>query len=69
MNTTWYEKGLEKGLEKGRRETLREQLEARFAPLSPKVLQRLEQLTADQLKDLGKALLHAQSLRELGLED
>src|SRR5438445_8855682 len=71
MNTTWYEKGLEKGREKGlevSREILRAQIDQRFGPLSPTVLERLEQLPEDGLKALGKALLRAQSLGDLGLE-
>jgi hypothetical protein len=65
MNTTWYEKGIEKG----RRELLREQLEERFGSLSPAVQERLQQLPVERLSALGKALLRAQSLRDLGLED
>ena len=71
MNMTSYEKGLEKGiekgLEKGQREILRMQVDERFGPLSAAVLERIEQLPAEQLKPLGKALVHAQSLRDLGL--
>ena len=69
MNATSYEKGLEKGLEKGQRQLLRELLEANFGPLSATVLERLEKLPADRIRALGKALLKARSLRELGLED
>jgi hypothetical protein len=73
MNTTWYEKGLEQGLvkgqEKGRREMLRELLEERFGPLPAPAVERLEQLPAERLKTLSRAVLHAQSLRDLGLED
>jgi hypothetical protein len=58
-----------KGLEKGQREILRMQIDERFGPLSPAVLERIEQLPAEQLKPLGKALVHAQSLRDLGLEE
>jgi hypothetical protein len=69
MNTTWYEKGLEKGREEERRAVLREQVEEKFGPLSPEVQERLRQLPADRLAGLTKAVLRAQSLRELGLED
>jgi hypothetical protein len=77
MNTTWFEKGLEKGRQEGleegkvegRRQVLREQLEERFGPLSSSVLERLEQASVDHVKALGKMLLQAQSLHELGLED
>jgi hypothetical protein len=85
MNTTWYEQGLEKGRveglekgrveglekgqEKGRREVLRELLEERFGPLPAPAVERLEQLPAERLKALSRAVLHAQSLRDLGLMD
>jgi hypothetical protein len=69
MNTTWYEKGLQKGREEGQRAVLRDQLEEKFGALSPQVQDRLQQLAADRLVRLTKAVLHAQSLRELGLED
>jgi hypothetical protein len=65
MNTTWFEKGIAKG----QRELLREQLDKRFGPLSPPVLDRLNQWPAERLSALGVAILEAQSLRELGLED
>jgi hypothetical protein len=68
MNTTWYEKGLERGQEQGQRALLRDQLEERFGALSAAAAERLERLPPKELKALGKALLHAQSLRELGLE-
>ena len=65
MNTTWYEKGLEKG----RREILHDLLEEKFGPLASQVQERLQQLAADRLVGVTKAVLRAQSLRELGLED
>jgi hypothetical protein len=71
--STWYEKGVEQGLEKGRdqerRTVLREQLEERFGPLSAAVQERLQQMPADRLTPLVRAVLRAQSLKELGLED
>ena len=69
MNATSYDKGMEKGMEKGRRATLRELLEERFGPLSPKLEDRLERLSLDQVISLTRAVIHAQSLKELGLED
>jgi hypothetical protein len=73
MNTTWFEKGVAKGQElgreQGRREVLRRQLDKRFGPLAPAVLERLNQWPADRLSDLTPGLLEAQSLREFGLED
>ena len=77
MNTTWFEKGLQKGLqegiekgrEEGQRAVLRDLVDERSGPLSPQVQERLQQLPADRLVALSKAVLRAQSLRELGLED
>jgi hypothetical protein len=69
MNVTWFEKGIEKGIDKGRRELLQELLEERFGPLSAMVIERLRELPAERLTVLGRALVRAQSLRELGLED
>jgi hypothetical protein len=65
MNTTWYEKGEEEG----RRAVLRELVEEKFGPVSPAVQERLQRLAADRLVPLTKAVLRAESLRELGLED
>jgi len=65
MNTTWFEQGIEKG----QREMLRGQLEEQFGALSATVQERLQQLPAERLTVLAKALLRARSLRELGLED
>lgn len=65
MNTTWFEKGIEKGY----RQMLQEQLEERFAPLPSAVLERLQQLPAERLPALGRALMRAQSLDELGLDE
>ncbi len=69
MNVTWFEKGVEKGVEKGRRELLQEQLEERFGPLSATVIERLREVPGERLATLGRALVRAQSLRDLGLED
>jgi hypothetical protein len=69
MNLTSYEKGLQKGREEERRAVLRDQLEEKFGPLSAQVQERLQQLPADRLVALTKAVLRAQSLRELGLEE
>jgi hypothetical protein len=68
VGTTWYERGFAKGIELGRRKALRISLEARFGALSPAVEAKLAAWPADKLEDLGRALLTAQSLRELGLE-
>jgi hypothetical protein len=44
-------------------------LEERFGPLRPQVHELIQALTAERLTELGRALLRAQSLRELGLEE
>ena len=59
----------EEGEVRGRRGMLRAQLDKRFGPLSETALQRLESLPPDKLTELALALLDAQSLKELGLED
>jgi len=69
MNTTWFEKGTQKGREEGRRAVLGDQVEEKFGRLSPEQQERLQQLPADRLIALTKAVLRAESLRELGLED
>ena len=48
---------------------LREQLEERFGPLPSVVLERLQQLPAERLPARSPALVRAQSLRELGLDE
>ena len=65
MNQTWFEKGIEKG----RREDVREMLEEQFGPLSPPAIAKLEQLTLDAGGEVRRALRHASSLKELGLEE
>jgi hypothetical protein len=69
MATTWFEKGVEKGRLDGWRELLREQLEELFGQLSPTARERLFSLPADRLAQVGRALVKAKSLKELGLED
>ena len=68
MNKTNYEKGLEVGQTKGRLDMLRVMIEARFGRISAAVEDRLNQMSAQEISDLGKAIAHAQSLAELGLE-
>ncbi|MBI1830544.1 MAG: DUF4351 domain-containing protein [Planctomycetes bacterium] len=58
----------EKGEEQGRREALREQLEDRFGPLPVTVTERLQQMSLAELVPLCKAILHAQSLKDLGFD-
>lgn len=65
MVKTWSEMGREDG----QRQLLLKQLEKRFPPLSKKVRRRLEKWPAEKLVELGEALVTAQTLKELGLED
>ena len=77
MNMTSYEKGwakgveegIEKGIEKARRTLLYELLDERFGPLTPAVLQAVEQISAERLEPLLKAARKALSLAELGLDE
>jgi hypothetical protein len=69
MAMTTFEKGVQAGLQQGWRTALQGLLEARFGPLSPGARGRLEGLSPEQLQALTPALLKAQSLQELGLED
>lgn len=81
MNTTTFERGLEQGLqqglqqgrevgrEEGQREALRILLEDKFGPLSPAVMQRINSLPADQLKELLRAVSKATTLQELRLQE
>jgi hypothetical protein len=56
------------GMAQGQRDLIREMLDQRFGPLSPQVLERLTSWPPERLRELGKALLTAKSLQELGLE-
>jgi hypothetical protein len=47
MNQTVFEKGIEKGNIQGKRELLRDQLEDRFGPLPPRVLEQVMNLPAE----------------------
>lgn len=61
------QRGLQLGMVKGQRELVRELLEDRFGPLSPEMLMQLEAWPSDRLLELGRALMSAQSIEELGL--
>lgn len=69
MNKTWFEEAEEKGVAKERREMLQEWMEERFGPLSPSVAERLEKMSLDELMAVRKAIRHAQSLSDLGLDN
>jgi hypothetical protein len=57
----------EKGLVEGQRALLKEMIEERFGPLSPAVRKRLAALSAERLVQVAKALMTADSLKDLGL--
>lgn len=61
------QRGKLEGKLEGQRDMLREQLEVRFGPLSPVIIARLQSWPGDRLTELGRALLSAASLEELGL--
>lgn len=55
-------------IELGRIEVLRRQLQSKFGPLTQTHLERLNEMTPEQLDALAIALLAAKTLAELGLE-
>ena len=70
MATTWFEEGLEKGLEEGleaQRQLLLIMIEERFGSLATAARDELMQWPAEQLPDLARKIVHAQSLRDLGI--
>ena len=76
MYQSTYDKLIEQGRAEERAEGLareraliRKMLERRFGALSAAALQRLEGLSAEQLEQLGLAMLDAPSLQTLGFAD
>ena len=65
MTLTFYERGVIQGQLKSAVLLL----EDRFSPLPPAVKKRVEAMSADQLRELLLALLRAQTLKDLGLEE
>ena len=63
------QEGQQEGLLQGQQQLVLMLLEERFGPLRPQVYELVQALTAERLTELGRALLRAQSLRELGLEE
>ena len=51
------EQGLQQGMEKGKEQILLRQLQSRFGPLNPAILERIEALSPNRLDDLAIALL------------
>jgi hypothetical protein len=62
-------RGREEGREEERRNVLRLQLEHRFGKLTGEVLQRLETLSPERVREVLLAFADAPSLKALGLED
>jgi len=73
MVKTWSEegeeRGLEKGILKGQRELLLKQLGVKFPTLSKAAQERVASWPLAKINDVAVAMINAQSLRELGLED
>jgi len=67
--TSWEKKGLEQGLREGKREgkedLLARMLKRRFGSVPPQAITAMEQLSPDQLNDLGEALFDFVSLADL----
>ena len=53
--------------QRAQRNLLLEQLEIRFGPLPPAAVARLQDWPGDRLTELGRALMSAASLEDLGL--
>lgn len=62
---TWFDDGMEQGM----RQLLKSQIEQRFGPLSDNSRQKLAAMPVEEMMELGKALLKAESLSALGLSD
>jgi flagellar biosynthesis/type III secretory pathway protein FliH len=73
LMTSWERKGKEEGRQEGRIEGRQEgkeelvvqQIQRRLGAISPPVLERLNRLSAEQLNELGVALLDFKTLAEL----
>lgn len=60
---------LEDYLKRGFQQALQMQLEERFGPLKPLVIERLQALSVEQIQGMFRPLVKAHSLKELGLEE
>lgn len=61
MMTSWYRQGRQEGKE----DLVARLFRHRFGEVSPKVKKRLNQLTSEQLNELGEALLDSTKLSDL----
>lgn len=59
------EKGLSQGVAKGRLEMVLSLIEDRFGPASPQIQARLESLSADEIKTVGRRILTAEKVEDL----
>ncbi len=59
----------EKGIEKGETLILIRQIQKRFGPLSESARRRIESMSSAEHEQLAEAVLTANSLTELGLEN
>lgn len=66
MAVTTYERGLEQGLEQGRRGMIAIQIETKFGPLETHSREQLEAMNSDELDQLARRILTAESMEELG---
>jgi Domain of unknown function (DUF4351) len=64
----WRDEARKEGLREGRRQFLLQLLEQRFGALSPKVRRKVKASSEKRLQELGKRVLVAGSLAEMGLE-
>ena len=73
MATTLFERirqeGHQEGTLQGQRAFVQMQLTERFGPLSVRVQEQVQTMTAERLVEVGRTLLSAASLRDLGLEE
>jgi hypothetical protein len=65
MMNSWERTGFNKGLQEGKENLVMRQIRKRFGSLSPQVMQRLDQMPADQLDELGEALFDFVTLADL----
>ncbi|MHC5536761.1 DUF4351 domain-containing protein [Singulisphaera rosea] len=65
---TTFDRGFQQGFQQGQRTLLRKQLEARFGPLNPGVIQLLDDLGPEKLESLAVAILTAESFHELNFK-
>ncbi len=69
MVKTWSEEGEERGILKGKRDLLLKLLKSKFPDLSQAARQRVAEWPVEKIEEVSLAVLTAQSLRELGVED